>query len=81
MNRLSSILGALLSYGLGHAADGLTVLNWKLIDLVSALVAVYEVSSDRLRQVVGSMTMAWGFVISLYLPDGPYNGKMFTKYE
>ena len=44
MNRLSSILGALLSYGLGHAADGLTVLNWKLIDLVSALVAVYGVS-------------------------------------
>jgi hypothetical protein len=27
------------------------------------------------------MTMAWGVVISLYLPDGPHNGKMFTEYE
>lgn len=25
--------------------------------------------------------MAWGVVISLYLPDGPDNGKMFTPYE
>lgn len=27
------------------------------------------------------MTMAWGVVIVLYLPDGPHNGKMFSKYE
>lgn len=34
MNGLSSILGALLSWGLGHA-DGSAVPNWKLIYLVS----------------------------------------------
>jgi hypothetical protein len=27
------------------------------------------------------MTIAWGFVISLYLPNGPYIGKIFTEYE
>ncbi|RDW79858.1 major facilitator superfamily protein-3 [Coleophoma cylindrospora] len=63
MNGMSSIIGALLSYGLGHV-KGLAVPNWKVIYLV-----------------VGSMTMAWGVVISLYLPDGPDNGKMFTPYE
>lgn len=27
------------------------------------------------------MTIAWGVVIALYLPDGSHNGKMFTEYE
>ncbi|KAL4867609.1 hypothetical protein BDV12DRAFT_186539 [Aspergillus spectabilis] len=31
--------------------------------------------------IVGSMTIAWGFVIYLYLPDGPHNAKMLTEYE
>lgn len=31
--------------------------------------------------VVGVMTIAWGVVIALYLPDGPHNGKMFSEYE
>ncbi|KAL3439899.1 major facilitator superfamily domain-containing protein [Aspergillus insuetus] len=31
--------------------------------------------------IVGSMTIAWGFVIYAYLPDGPHNAKMLTEYE
>lgn len=31
--------------------------------------------------IVGSMTIAWGVVIVLFLPDGPYNAKMLTDYE
>jgi hypothetical protein len=27
------------------------------------------------------LTFAWGFVIYLYLPDGPHNAKMLTEYE
>jgi hypothetical protein len=27
------------------------------------------------------MTIAWGFVIYAYLPDGPHNAKMLTEYE
>lgn len=27
------------------------------------------------------MTFVWGFVIILYLPDGPHNAKMLTEYE
>lgn len=27
------------------------------------------------------MTFAWGFVILLYLPDGPHNAKMLSEYE
>lgn len=27
------------------------------------------------------MTFAWGFVIYLYLPDGPHNARMLTEYE
>ncbi|KAJ5676038.1 MFS transporter [Penicillium macrosclerotiorum] len=63
VNGISSIVGALLAYGAGHAT-GLAVPQWKLIYLI-----------------VGSMTMAWGFVIYLYLPDGPHNAKMLTEYE
>ncbi|KAF8860424.1 MFS allantoate transporter [Acephala macrosclerotiorum] len=63
VNGVSSVIGALLSYGLGHV-DGLAVPNWKLIYLV-----------------VGAITFAWGFVIILYLPDGPHNAKMLTEYE
>ncbi|EXJ91389.1 hypothetical protein A1O1_04501 [Capronia coronata CBS 617.96] len=62
-NGVSSILGALLAYGSGHAGH-LAVANWKLIYLI-----------------VGAMTFAWGFVILLYLPDGPHNAKMLTEYE
>lgn len=32
-------------------------------------------------QIVGALTIAWGFVILLYLPDGPHNAKMLTDYE
>lgn len=32
-------------------------------------------------QVVGAITFAWGFVILLYLPDGPHNAKCLTEYE
>ncbi|KUJ19341.1 MFS allantoate transporter [Mollisia scopiformis] len=63
VNGVSSIIGALLSFGLGHV-DNLAVPNWKLIYLV-----------------VGAITFAWGFVILLYLPDGPHNAKMLTEYE
>ncbi|KAH8690122.1 MFS transporter [Talaromyces proteolyticus] len=31
--------------------------------------------------IVGALTFAWGFVIYLYLPDGPHNAKMLTEYE
>ncbi|RDW59325.1 putative Mfs allantoate transporter [Aspergillus mulundensis] len=31
--------------------------------------------------IVGSMTIAWGFVIYAYLPDGPHNAKMLSEYE
>ncbi|KAL3477193.1 major facilitator superfamily domain-containing protein [Aspergillus californicus] len=31
--------------------------------------------------IVGTLTIAWGFVIYLYLPDGPHNAKMLTEYE
>lgn len=27
------------------------------------------------------MTIAWGFVVYRYLPDGPHNVKMLTEYE
>lgn len=27
------------------------------------------------------MTFVWGFVIVLYLPDGPHNARMLTEYE
>jgi hypothetical protein len=27
------------------------------------------------------MTFMWGFVIVLYLPDGPHNAKFLTEYE
>lgn len=27
------------------------------------------------------MTFVWGFVIIIYLPDGPHNAKMLTEYE
>jgi hypothetical protein len=27
------------------------------------------------------MTFLWGFVVILYLPDGPHNAKMLTEYE
>ncbi|PVH82427.1 MFS general substrate transporter [Cadophora sp. DSE1049] len=63
VNGMSSIIGALLSYGLGHV-DGLAIPNWKLIYIV-----------------VGAMTIAWGFVIILWLPDGPHNAKCLTEYE
>ncbi|KAH0841554.1 putative transporter [Fonsecaea pedrosoi] len=62
-NGVSSILGALLAYGSGHAAH-LAVENWKLIYLI-----------------VGAMTFLWGFVIVVYLPDGPHNAKMLTEHE
>ncbi|KAK4946608.1 hypothetical protein LTR10_014460 [Elasticomyces elasticus] len=62
-NGVSSILGALLAYGSGHAVN-LAVPNWKLIYLI-----------------VGALTFAWGFVILIYLPDGPHNAKMLTEYE
>ncbi|KAM0809056.1 hypothetical protein AB5N19_09399 [Seiridium cardinale] len=62
-NGVSSILGALLSYGSGMA-EGLLIPNWKLIYLI-----------------VGAMTIAWGFVILRYLPDGPHNAKMLSEYE
>ncbi|KPI34296.1 putative transporter [Cyphellophora attinorum] len=62
-NGFSSILGALLAYGAGHA-EGLIIPNWKLIYLI-----------------VGCMTIVWGVVISLYLPDGPHNAKMLSDYE
>jgi hypothetical protein len=32
-------------------------------------------------QIVGAMTMVWGVVILLYLPDGPHNAKMLSDYE
>lgn len=32
-------------------------------------------------QVVGAMTIIWGFVIIVYLPDGPHNIKFLTEYE
>ncbi|KAH6712288.1 MFS transporter [Leptodontidium sp. MPI-SDFR-AT-0119] len=63
VNGMSSIIGALLSYGLRHV-DGLAIPNWKLIYVV-----------------VGTTTIAWGFVIILYLPDGPHNAKCLTEYE
>ncbi|TVY82281.1 putative transporter [Lachnellula suecica] len=63
VNGVSSIIGALLSYGLGHV-DNLALPNWKLIYLV-----------------VGAMTIVWGVVILLYLPDGPHNAKILTEYE
>ena len=44
MNGLASILGALLSWGLGHA-DGTSIANWKLIYLVRAF---YSFSSSHL---------------------------------
>ncbi|EER24843.1 Major Facilitator Superfamily protein [Coccidioides posadasii C735 delta SOWgp] len=62
-NGMASIIGALLSYGLGHV-DNLSVPNWKLIYLV-----------------VGAMTVAWGIVLVLFMPDGPHNAKMLTEYE
>ncbi|KAI2784288.1 MFS general substrate transporter [Daldinia loculata] len=31
--------------------------------------------------IVGALTFIWGFVILLYLPDGPHNAKMLTEYE
>ncbi|KAL7622222.1 hypothetical protein AAE478_007725 [Parahypoxylon ruwenzoriense] len=31
--------------------------------------------------IVGALTFMWGFVIVLYLPDGPHNAKMLTEYE
>ncbi|CAK7271777.1 hypothetical protein SEPCBS119000_004777 [Sporothrix epigloea] len=31
--------------------------------------------------IVGAMTFAWGFVIFLYLPDGPHNVKALSEYE
>ncbi|KEF54402.1 uncharacterized protein A1O9_09568 [Exophiala aquamarina CBS 119918] len=62
-NGVSSILGALLAYGAGHA-DNLAVSSWKLIYLI-----------------VGALTFVWGFVIIVYLPDGPHNAKMLTEYE
>ncbi|KAH8658442.1 MFS transporter [Xylariales sp. PMI_506] len=31
--------------------------------------------------IVGALTFAWGFVILLYLPDGPHNAKMLSEYE
>ncbi|KAJ5806404.1 MFS transporter [Penicillium pulvis] len=31
--------------------------------------------------IVGAMTIAWGFVVYFYLPDGPHNVKMLTEYE
>ncbi|KAI0009221.1 MFS general substrate transporter [Xylariaceae sp. FL0662B] len=31
--------------------------------------------------IVGGLTFVWGFVIVLYLPDGPHNAKMLTEYE
>ncbi|KAI0133913.1 MFS transporter [Xylariales sp. AK1849] len=30
---------------------------------------------------VGALTIAWGFVILLYLPDGPHDAKMLNEYE
>lgn len=32
-------------------------------------------------KIVGAMTMGWGIVILLYLPDGPHNAKMLSEYE
>ncbi|EXJ65068.1 hypothetical protein A1O7_01408 [Cladophialophora yegresii CBS 114405] len=31
--------------------------------------------------IVGCMTFLWGFVVLLYLPDGPHNAKILTEYE
>ncbi|KAF2105055.1 MFS transporter [Rhizodiscina lignyota] len=62
-NGFTSIIGALLSYGTGHAHN-LIIPNWKLIYLV-----------------VGALTFIWGFVIIMYLPDGPHNAKMLNEYE
>ncbi|KAI1455017.1 MFS general substrate transporter [Annulohypoxylon moriforme] len=31
--------------------------------------------------IVGGLTFIWGFVILLFLPDGPHNAKMLTEYE
>ncbi|KIW62894.1 hypothetical protein, variant [Phialophora macrospora] len=31
--------------------------------------------------VVGAVTFMWGFVIVIYLPDGPHNAKFLTEYE
>ncbi|KKY24387.1 putative mfs allantoate [Phaeomoniella chlamydospora] len=67
-NGVSSILGALLSWGLGHAT-GSSIPNWKLIYL------------HKRQQVVGVITFLWAIVILMFLPDGPHNGKMFSEYE
>lgn len=40
-----------------------------------------KITADDRKQVVGAITIAWGFVILLYLPDGPHNAKMLTPYE
>jgi MFS family permease len=86
-NGVSSILGALLAYGSGHAGH-LAVANWKLIYLVSRdqltrtihLPFHWDMLLTSLK-IVGAMTFAWGFVIFLYLPDGPHNAKMLNEYE
>lgn len=31
--------------------------------------------------IVGSITMAWGVAVLLYLPDGPHNVRMLSEYE
>lgn len=80
-NGVSSILGALLAYGSGHA-DGLAVPNWKLIYLVSIILRSVLMETNLLSpQIVGALTFAWGFVILIYLPDGPHNAKMLNEYE
>ncbi|KAJ5553191.1 MFS transporter [Penicillium frequentans] len=85
VNGISAIVGALLAYGAGHAT-GLAVPQWKLIYLVSnlilAMTIIYVVTNlAAFYQIVGAMTIAWGFVVYFYLPDGPHNVKMLTEYE
>lgn len=56
----------------------------KIIRLAWDIVLEDSVADETillLYQIVGSMTIAWGFVIYLYLPDGPHNAKMLTEYE
>ncbi|KAL4906381.1 hypothetical protein BDW74DRAFT_190114 [Aspergillus multicolor] len=57
---------------------------WLSMNGISAIVGAllaYGAGHAEGLAIVGSMTIAWGFVIYAYLPDGPHNAKMLSEYE
>lgn len=79
-NGFSSIIGALLAYGSGHA-EGLIIPNWKLIYLIVGCVTIAWGVVVRKAPQTHVSHLTHSIQIIIYLPDGPHNAKFLTDYE